>query len=153
MNDSTKIMEVTDAKWYAVDREGVATLCADRKDAEEQAAQCEAMYPYSGPYRAVQLVELYADPVAYMRKDELKNLPRSGSMIVEVCSNPHVDRVAVYTDPQSAPSVSALVDALESAYNLIANYSGETLPVSYAADQMDMINAALLSQRAKQERL
>ena len=43
--------------------------------------------------------------------------------------------------------VSELVGALESAYHLIANHSGETLPTSYASDQMDMINAALAAHR------
>lgn len=42
----------------------------------------------------------------------------------------------------SQPEQSGLVEALESAKNLIANHSGEVLPDKYAGDQIEQIDAA-----------
>ncbi len=43
-------------RWYMVNRDGMATLCADREDAEKEAADAQSVWPHSGPHRAVQLV-------------------------------------------------------------------------------------------------
>lgn len=43
--------------WYMVNRDGMATLCADRTDAEKEAADAQSVWPHMGPHRAVQLVE------------------------------------------------------------------------------------------------
>lgn len=45
----------TDARWYAVAADGVATLCADREDARDTAAEAAQCYPNEAPYIAVQL--------------------------------------------------------------------------------------------------
>lgn len=50
-------------------------------------------------------------------------------------------------EQQPAPDVARLVEALESAKNLIANHSGETLPVKYAGDQIEQIDSALSAYR------
>ena len=44
-------------RWYMVNRDGMATLCADRTDAEKEAADAQSVWPHMGPHRAVQLVE------------------------------------------------------------------------------------------------
>ena len=44
-------------RWYMVDKDGMATLCADRTDAEKEAADAQSVWPHMGPHRAVQLVE------------------------------------------------------------------------------------------------
>ncbi len=41
--------------WYMVNRDGMATLCADREDAEKEAADAQSVWPHMGPHRAVQL--------------------------------------------------------------------------------------------------
>ena len=77
----------------------------------------------------------------------------------DIYGNPAPERrpvvVPLYVAPpavqQPVPDVSALVEALESAYHLIANHSGETLPTRYASDQMDMISAALAAHRNRGE--
>lgn len=46
-----------EGRWYMVTHDGVATLCEDRRDAEEEAKAADMAWPYSGPHRAVQLVE------------------------------------------------------------------------------------------------
>ena len=51
--DATKMM----GRWYMVTHDGVATLCEDRRDAEEEAKDADMAWPHSGPHRAVQLVE------------------------------------------------------------------------------------------------
>jgi len=44
-------------RWYMVNRDGMATLCADREDAENEAADAQRFWPHMGPHRAVRLVE------------------------------------------------------------------------------------------------
>ena len=45
-------------RWYSVNNMGMATLCADKADAEMTANDCNIQWPRQGPHRAVQLVEL-----------------------------------------------------------------------------------------------
>ncbi len=45
------------ARWYMVNKDGAATLCTGREDAEQEAADAQAVWPRMGPHRAVQLVE------------------------------------------------------------------------------------------------
>lgn len=45
----------TDARWYAVSADGMATLCATRADARNTAAEAAQLYPNNAPYTAVQL--------------------------------------------------------------------------------------------------
>jgi len=42
-------------RWYMVSRDGMATLCTDRKDAEKEAVDAQIVWPHMGPHRAVQL--------------------------------------------------------------------------------------------------
>ena len=59
-------------RWYCVNNMGMATLCADKEDAEDVARTCDMEWPRQGPHRAVQLVEApkihypMAEPVAWM---------------------------------------------------------------------------------------
>ncbi|WP_313080574.1 hypothetical protein [Pulveribacter sp.] len=48
------------ARWYMVNKDGMATLCTDRADAEKEAADAQAAWPSMGPHRAVELVEMEA---------------------------------------------------------------------------------------------
>ena len=45
-------------RWYMVNRDGTATLCVDREDAEAEARKADREWPRNGPHRAVQLVEV-----------------------------------------------------------------------------------------------
>ena len=45
-------------RWYMVNRDGMATLCTDRADAEKEAADAQIVWPHMGPHRAVQLAEV-----------------------------------------------------------------------------------------------
>lgn len=45
-------------RWYMVNKSGMATLCADREDAERAASYAQAEWPRLGPHRAVQLIEI-----------------------------------------------------------------------------------------------
>lgn len=45
-------------RWYMVNKSGMATLCADREDAERAASDAQAEWPRLGPHRAVQLIEI-----------------------------------------------------------------------------------------------
>ena len=46
------------ARWYMVDKDGMATLCTDREDAEKEAKDANLAWPHTAPHRAVQLVEV-----------------------------------------------------------------------------------------------
>lgn len=50
--------------WYCVSRDGLATQCADQRDAEVTAESANRDWPNSAPYRAVQLCEFEANPQA-----------------------------------------------------------------------------------------
>lgn len=44
-------------RWYVLDRNGLATVCADEADARRQELQSRALYHRHAPYRAVRLVD------------------------------------------------------------------------------------------------
>lgn len=44
-------------RWYMLNKMGMATLCMSKKDAEQEAADAQSVWPHMGPHRAVQLVE------------------------------------------------------------------------------------------------
>ena len=51
-----------EGRWYMVNKDGMATLCADRADAEKEAADANLNWPKRlGPHRAVRLVEASFD--------------------------------------------------------------------------------------------
>ena len=55
MNSTTT--DGTPPRWYCVNNMGMATLCADKADAEDVASTCDIDFPRQSPHRAVQLVE------------------------------------------------------------------------------------------------
>ena len=46
-----------EGRWYMVTHDGMATLCANKADAQQEAADAQRFWPHMGPHRAVQLVE------------------------------------------------------------------------------------------------
>ena len=58
MTDKTQPEALRDARWYMVNRDGMATLCTDREDAEQEAKDANMAWPHTAPHRAVQLVEV-----------------------------------------------------------------------------------------------
>ena len=55
---STKQNDETQSRWYMVNKDGMATLCADQADAEQEAKNAQDAWPHMGPHRAVRLVEV-----------------------------------------------------------------------------------------------
>lgn len=51
-------------RWYMVNKVGMATLCADREDAERVASDAQEQWPNCGPHRAVQLAKVGGTPPA-----------------------------------------------------------------------------------------
>ena len=47
----------SEARWYCLSREGMATLCTDEEDAKEVAAESWVAWPQNGPYRVAQMVD------------------------------------------------------------------------------------------------
>ena len=45
-------------RWYMVDKDGMAALCTDMEDAEQEAKDANMAWPHTAPHRAVQLVEV-----------------------------------------------------------------------------------------------
>ena len=50
--------QASEARWYCVDRDGVAMLCKDKADAHAQALENDACWPGRAPHRAVLLGEV-----------------------------------------------------------------------------------------------
>ena len=73
--------------------------------------------------------------------------PWHGSGIFKGKDDPHIHACSDCRHKLPAPDAAQLVEALESAYHLIDNHSGETLPISHASDQMGMIDDALATYR------
>ena len=48
-------------RWYVVNRDGLATLCADEADARKVADECDLMFPRAAPHRAVLLGDVAAE--------------------------------------------------------------------------------------------
>ena len=48
-------------RWYMMDKIGMAMLCSNRADAEQEAKDATLCYPHMAPHRAVQLVEASFD--------------------------------------------------------------------------------------------
>ena len=57
-DNNTQPEALRDARWYMVDKDGMATLCTDREDAEQEAKDANMAWPHTAPHRAVQLVEV-----------------------------------------------------------------------------------------------
>lgn len=58
-NRDARITELeAGARWYMIDNDDMAALCANREDAEEEAAAAQAAWPSMGPHRAVQMMEI-----------------------------------------------------------------------------------------------
>lgn len=51
-------MSETNVRWYAIDREGMATLCASAEDARKTVKEANEQFPRRAPYLAAQLVVL-----------------------------------------------------------------------------------------------
>lgn len=67
-----KLGHATEARWYCLDREGLAMLCKDEADARAEAADNDKAWPSRAPHRAVLLGEVAADVdilAAYSRSD------------------------------------------------------------------------------------
>lgn len=54
------VRPASEARWYCVGRNGIATLCADQQDAKSVAFESDAQWPREAPHRAVQLVDIAA---------------------------------------------------------------------------------------------
>lgn len=55
-----KLGQAAEARWYCLDRDGVAMLCKDEEDARAQAAENDDCWPGRAPHRAVLMCEVSA---------------------------------------------------------------------------------------------
>ena len=67
--------KTTAERWYMLNKDGMAMLCADKADAEQEAIDAQAAWPGMGPHRAVQLVEAGASLPLPGAQDALEPLP------------------------------------------------------------------------------
>ena len=56
-----KLGHATEARWYCLDRDGVAMLCKDEADARAQAVENDDCWPGRAPHRAVLLGDVAAE--------------------------------------------------------------------------------------------
>ena len=106
MTDNTQPEALRDARWYMVDKDGMATLCTDREDAEQEAKDANMAWPHTAPHRAVQLVEVGTAAAELHRQhariaeleSQLESIGAGG------VSGPLMGR------PQAMPDLSALTE-------------------------------------------
>lgn len=79
------------ARWYMVNAAGMATLCADKQDAEQVAADAQAAWPHVGPHRAVQMVEVAAPPAPAAQVDALPREDFAWLVVQEACDTEPAD--------------------------------------------------------------
>lgn len=76
-----------EARWYSLDRDGVAMLCKDEADAKAQAAEADACWPARAPHRAVLLgdVEFYAAQIVGLKPlvQAVRNVLEEGQIYAE----------------------------------------------------------------------
>ena len=75
----------SEARWYCLDRDGVAMLCKDEADARAQVLENDGCWPKRAPHRAALLgdVAALAAEIARLRKRvfELETDPQGGDVI------------------------------------------------------------------------
>lgn len=72
-----------------------------------------ADYVYAAAHDLLQVVTgAQGEPVAYLRKDQLRQVQRMGPMLGEIAASPRVDRVPVYTAPQPVEQQPSAGDSL-----------------------------------------
>ena len=59
LND--QLGQASEARWYCLDRDGVAMLCKDEEDARAQAAENDDCWPQRAPHRAALLGDVAAE--------------------------------------------------------------------------------------------
>lgn len=124
--------------WARMKDGEVAYAFADRELAEFVAgfAANELVPLYLRPQPAP---DVQGEPVAYLRKDQLRKAQRMGAALGEIANSPRVDRVPVYDAPQPAeqqpaPDVEGLVEALTMARETIASALRANAPEYFTTD-------------------
>lgn len=105
------------ARWYMVNCDGMATLCADRQDAEREAADVQAAWPHMGPHRAVQMVEVTAAPSAQAAPQQ--------ELLAEI---QRLQRALAFWLPHVPSEDHPLQDRIAHDAFLLAGYSGPDEP-------------------------
>lgn len=83
------------------------------------------------------------EPVAYLRKDQLRQIQRMGPTLGEIADSPRVDRVPVYAAPQPAEQQPAfltagLADVLDEAARSLETISKQAGIVEYMCDFLEV---------------
>ena len=176
---STKQNDETQSRWYMVNKDGMATLCADQADAEQEAKNAQEVWPHMGPHRAVRLVEVgdagftasdmataAAQGFREGQAEELAAMRAGGEPVAEMvpCHTPSGKRVAVisrfqhlpigtklYTHPQPAAQDAERLDWL--LWKLpgasLRYVVGELADTSDAAEFRAAIDAAIAAQQGE----
>lgn len=104
------------ARWYSVSRDGRATLCKDKADAQETAGQCDKFWPLGRPHRATLLCEqdaLDAEVAAKQSAIDMLNTMNDSAMA-------DIERLrAVLRECQSHLACNAVTDDLVALYERV----------------------------------
>jgi len=72
--------------WYVIDKEGLATLCADKQDAETTAKEADLLWPKNAPHKVAKIVQEQPAPV--MTDEKGRPLSFWGGKSVEPIAQP-----------------------------------------------------------------
>jgi len=108
----TDFKELREARWYCVNKIGMATVCTSKDDAADVAANCFAVYPVHAPYRVVQLVPIDDLRGLLERLDALQEFYDADRATNKVCDevspglssipDGHMDRMGAAVSRRSA---------------------------------------------------
>jgi rhamnose utilization protein RhaD (predicted bifunctional aldolase and dehydrogenase) len=101
----------TPARWYVLDRHGMATLCADEDDARKLCADADELLVKHGPHRAMQLADAAELAAA------LELLARCRAQI-------EAYEGACYSEPPPMEPISALLADIDAVLGPNAELSG-----------------------------
>jgi hypothetical protein len=103
--------------FYVIDKEGLATLCADKQDAETTAKEADLLWPKNAPHKVAKIVQEQSppmqEPVAHCEQ---------GPNFCKQCANQQAEWCAaiLYRDHNENPWVHVIQKDLPSGTKLIA---------------------------------
>ena len=116
-------------RWYCLNNMGMATLCADKADAEDVARTCDIDFPRQSPHRAVQLVEVSG---CRLGRDEIVSMAREAGF-AHSWSEAAGEALERFATQATAKERTARIEAQVENEALKSHPAGKTLSNDYVA--------------------
>lgn len=151
-----------EALWYMLNKIGMATLCADKKDAEQNAHEAQASWPHMGPHYAAQmepvgvggvtaLMAAPAQPVAWTVSGDVKDWSKDFSAY----QTTHYTRPVFTQPPTQAQDAERMRWLCAAAFEIYGNYEtqdGAICGFSWCSEIDESLDATIDAAIASQQR-